>query len=281
MIRRHSAKSTSSHGVNGTMAAALTTASSFPKRRTTSSTMPATSSPRAMSTSRPAPPAGAAVSAPGPLRSATTTVAPSAASLSAIALPIPCAAPVTMATRPSIFPMSDLVVVGRVPPAAPGVRVVRVVHLRPVLGGQLLDPADRALTGDRVDVERGLDLPLEGRAREGDVDREEHRGRPPVRVDQEGDVPGRVAGRLVEPEPPGQLDVAGEGLDLDPGVVPGRVRVSQPLERLVVPGLLQLPLVHHHAGVGDEPIPSAVVEVQVGVDQGGHLRRLEPAQAKL
>ena len=104
MMRRHSVKSTSSHAVKGTMAALLTSTSSFPWAPTVSSTMRLTSSSLEMSTVMPLPPAGAASSAPW--MSATTTVAPSSASLSAIALPMPCPPPVTIATLSSSLPMS-------------------------------------------------------------------------------------------------------------------------------------------------------------------------------
>src|SRR6266516_3957930 len=59
MMRRHSAKSTSSQAVKGTMAALLTSTSSLPKRETVSSTRRRTSSSFEMSTCMPAPPPGA------------------------------------------------------------------------------------------------------------------------------------------------------------------------------------------------------------------------------
>jgi hypothetical protein len=107
MTRRHSAKSTSSQAAKGTMDALFTSTSSLPKRETVSPTIRSTSPFCEMSTSMPAPPFGAACSAPAPLTSATTTVAPSAPSLSAIALPMPCAAPVTIATLPSSLPIAS------------------------------------------------------------------------------------------------------------------------------------------------------------------------------
>src|SRR5690606_5935578 len=53
----------------------------------------------------PLPMADATAVAPSPFMSLTTTVAPSAASLVAIAFPMPWAAPVTSATRPVSFPL--------------------------------------------------------------------------------------------------------------------------------------------------------------------------------
>ena len=97
MIRRHSAKSTSSHGVNGTIAATFTSTSSLPCCATVSATIRLTSSSFETST---------CIVVPSWM-SAPTTVAPSSASLSATAFPIPCAAPVTIATRLSSFPISS------------------------------------------------------------------------------------------------------------------------------------------------------------------------------
>ena len=49
----------------------------------------------------------ATVSAPSPLRSATTTLAPSRAIVCALHVPMPDAAPVTIATLPSRRPIPD------------------------------------------------------------------------------------------------------------------------------------------------------------------------------
>src|SRR6516165_4477282 len=88
--------------------------------------------------------------------SALTTVAPSSASLSADALPIPCAAPVTIATRLSSLPMCApvlcLVVTRRVRVALPRLHVVREEDLRTPLLGELFDARDRADAVDRCVV---------------------------------------------------------------------------------------------------------------------------------
>src|SRR6478752_5434178 len=167
MIRRHSAKSTSSQGVKGTIAATLTNTSRRPCSATVSSTIRFTSSSFETSTCIVVP----------LCTSAPTTVAPSASSLSATALPIPCAAPVTTATRLSSLPISppclQLVEVRRVLVAAPRVHVVRVEDL----GGVLLHACDRAHASHRVVVKPGLDALLERVHRVRDVGREQHRRR--------------------------------------------------------------------------------------------------------
>src|SRR3954470_23945998 len=132
MIRRHSAKSTSSHGVKGTIAATFTRTSSLPCSATVSSTIRFTSSSFETSTCIVVP----------LCRSAPTTVAPSASSLSATALPIPCAAPKPTATKLLSLhicpPCLELVEVRGVLVAAPRVHVVRQEGLGAVLRGKLL-----------------------------------------------------------------------------------------------------------------------------------------------
>ncbi len=89
------------------MAALLTTMSRRPKSRNTSATIAATraSSPTSPSTPTASRRDAATARAPAPSRSTSTVRAPSAAYASAIARPMPRAAPVTMATRPSSRPM--------------------------------------------------------------------------------------------------------------------------------------------------------------------------------
>src|SRR5262249_7422585 len=152
-----------------TIAATFTRTSSLPCSETVSSTKPLTSS--SLETS-------ACLVTPG-CTSTPTTVAPSSVSLSATALPMPCAAPVTIATRLSSLPIAssslELVEVGRVPVVLPRVHIVRVEDLRAGVGRELLDPCDRADAVDRRVVEARLDALLHRRRRVGDVHREQHR----------------------------------------------------------------------------------------------------------
>jgi hypothetical protein len=106
MIFRQWSRSTSSQAMNGTIAALFTSTSTLPNLSTVASTIACTSSgfetsARSPSPSPERPPA--ADLAPSSLVSAITTDAPSSESFSAIALPIPCAPPVTMATRSFSF----------------------------------------------------------------------------------------------------------------------------------------------------------------------------------
>ena len=104
MTRRHSSNVSWSHGTNGTIAAALTVTSSLPALSITAlcSAVTDAGSPMSQATANAFPPIALATSlAPSPLMSTTATVARSCASRSAMARPIPCAAPVTIATRPS------------------------------------------------------------------------------------------------------------------------------------------------------------------------------------
>src|SRR5438094_5722667 len=217
MIRRHSAKSMSSHAVNGTIAATLTSTSSLPCSDTVSSTNRLTSS--SFETS-------ACLVTPG-CTSTPTTVAPSSASLSATALPIPCAAPVTIATRLSSLPIRSsslkLVEVWRVLVALPRVHVVRVDDLRAGVGRELFHLRDRADAVDGRMVEARLDALLHRRRRVGDIHREQHR--PLGALEQERVVPDRVPRRLHERHALRQLVVAGDGLDVRALVVPRLVRV--------------------------------------------------------
>ena len=66
---------------------------------------PARSVTSVCSPTAPPPIAAAVAAAVDPSRSVTATTAPSAASFSAIARPMPCPAPVTIAIFPSSFPM--------------------------------------------------------------------------------------------------------------------------------------------------------------------------------
>src|SRR5947207_535742 len=274
MIRRHSAKSTSSQGVKGTIAATFTSTSRRPCSATVSSNIRFTSASLETSTCIVVP----------LCTSAPTTVAPSDSSLSATALPIPCAAPVTTATRLSSLPISppslELVEVRRVLVAAPRVHVVRVEDLGAVVRGDLLHACDRADAGNRIVVEPGLDPLLERVHRVRDVGREQHRRRP---VDEERVVPDRVPRRLVQPEALRKLVVARHRLDVRALVVPGVVRVAEELERLVVPALRELSLVHDvpDSGALVELVAADVVDVQVRVVERRHVAEPEAAGSEL
>src|SRR4051812_23893672 len=101
--------------------------------------------------------------------SARTTDAPSSASLSAIARPMPCALPVTIATRPSSFmvrappvPGCSGVELGGVLPGLPSPHVMRREDLRVVFLRPLLDALEGADRLDGVQVEAADDHPVEG-----------------------------------------------------------------------------------------------------------------------
>jgi hypothetical protein len=110
MILRQWSRSTSSQATKGTIAALLTSTSTRPNRSTVASTIACTSSGCETSARTPSPsperPAAAAL-APSSLMSAIATAAPSSESFSAIALPMPCAPPVTRATRSFSFMRSS------------------------------------------------------------------------------------------------------------------------------------------------------------------------------
>ena len=145
---------------------------------------------------------------------------------------------------------------------------------RAVLGGELLDPADRQDAVVRVVVEAGLDALLHGGRGVGDVDGEEQRpGAPAVRLQQQRVVPDRVARRLVQEDPLGELDVAAHGLEVEALVVPRLVRVAEELERLVVAGLRDLLLVDHGARAREQLVAADVVDVEVRVDERRHVAR--------
>src|SRR5688572_26843723 len=107
MMRRQCAASTSSQAMKGTMAALLTRMSTPPAVCITASWRAVTeaSSDTSQCTAKaPLPISSATFLAPASFTSATTTRAPSPASRAAIALPMPCAAPVTIAVFPSKRP---------------------------------------------------------------------------------------------------------------------------------------------------------------------------------
>ena len=90
MTRRHSAKSSSSQGTNGTIAASLTRMSILPNRSTAAATRALTWSGSLTSVTCAVPPISAAVlAAVSSFLSATITLAPSARSFSAMARPMP------------------------------------------------------------------------------------------------------------------------------------------------------------------------------------------------
>src|SRR2546425_4395777 len=222
MIRRHSSNVISSQAVNGTMAATFASTSTLPCRERVSSTARWTSSGLETSACTAVPSIPAAVrSAPSPFRSTATIFAPSAASLSATAFPIPCAAPVTIATRSCSFIscLLALVELRRVLVAVPGVHVVREEDLGFVLRGDLLHARDRRHSGNRVVMEPGLHASLERLGREDHVEREHHRlsrvGRHEQRV-----VPDRMAPRLEQPEAACELGVARDRPETCAFVVP-------------------------------------------------------------
>jgi hypothetical protein len=96
--------------MNGTIAALFTSTSTRPNWSTVASTMACTSSGCETSARRPNPSPerlSAAAFAPSSLMSAIATDAPSSESFSAIALPMPWAPPVTMATRSLSFMRSS------------------------------------------------------------------------------------------------------------------------------------------------------------------------------
>src|SRR5262245_17079488 len=199
MMRRHSAKSMSSHAVNGTMAALLTSTSRRPCRATTPSTRAWTCAGSEISVAMAWPPTAAAAASPlAESRSATTTVAPSSASLSTMARPMPWAPPVTMAIRPSSLPMpcssSAPVVLGRVLPTVPRVHLMRDEDLGVVLAGHLLDAADGLDGLDRIEVEAADDLPVQRLLRVHGVAREDHR-LATLGLGEQRDVRDRVPGR--------------------------------------------------------------------------------------
>jgi hypothetical protein len=104
ITRRHSSSGISVNGRISSEAyrpALLTSTSIPPHASTVSATRRSTSASSATSAVSPTPSSNAAAASSAPRRSATTMRAPSRASPSAIARPIPCAAPVTSATLPS------------------------------------------------------------------------------------------------------------------------------------------------------------------------------------
>src|SRR5674536_70743 len=109
MTRSQSVGSESRNGLALSQPALLTSTSIRPNRRFTCATITSTDSCEVTSVCMPtaSPPIAIAVSlAVDSLMSVTTTVAPSAASFSAIARPMPWPAPVTIATLLSSFPTS-------------------------------------------------------------------------------------------------------------------------------------------------------------------------------
>ena len=201
MIRRHSAKSMSSQAVNGTMAALLTRMSRPPKPSTAALTIAWTAAGSDTSTAiadgpRAAPPLRPWH--PASLMSATTTAAPSSASLSAMARPIPWAPPVTIATRSSSFILrppcrSGAVEVGGVLPGQPRrpCRATGRSRRRAPWPTCLmrLSARDRV---DRVEVEPADDHPLERLVGVRGVARKDHRP-PALRFGQQREVADRVA----------------------------------------------------------------------------------------
>ena len=108
MTRSQSASSLSTNGPTLSQPALLTRTSMRPNFSVTAATISATDSLLVTSTRRPmAPPPSsfAVVSADCSSMSVTTTVAPSAASFSAMPRPMPRPAPVTIATLSSSLPM--------------------------------------------------------------------------------------------------------------------------------------------------------------------------------
>src|SRR4249919_2340106 len=106
MTRSQSAGSESTNGPTLSQPALLTNTSIRPNCRCTSPTIASTDARAVTSPGMPTPPTAAAVSfAVTSLTSVTTTVAPSAASFSAMPRPMPCPAPVTIAIFPSNVPI--------------------------------------------------------------------------------------------------------------------------------------------------------------------------------
>src|SRR6478735_2673147 len=106
MSRSQSAGSYSTNGPTLSHPALLTNTSIRPNCACTCSTMASTDSRDVTSAWMPTPPTASAASlAVCLLTSVTTTVAPSAASFSAIPRPMPCPAPVTIAIFPSNLPI--------------------------------------------------------------------------------------------------------------------------------------------------------------------------------
>src|SRR5579862_341051 len=290
MMRRHSAKSMSSQATNGTMAASLTRMSTLSCRAITASTSPATSASSLTSTSWNSPPIAAAVSAAvAGLRSATTTFAPSALNFLAIARPIPCPAPVTMATRSASFNVfasfslewngSSVVVRGALP-GLESLHFVRWIDLRAALYRQALEALDRLDRRRRVQVEPGDDLSIEAFEGVSGVPGEQHR-RFVVHLDEQRVMPSRVTRRLKQPDPVCYLDVAAHLLVPHAGVVEGEVGIAKVLEGLGDLGVAELLFADKGGGLGEEPVASYVVEVEVGVGDEVHLLWLETAEPQL
>ena len=121
MTRSQSAGSESTNGLALSQPALLTSTSMWPNCRCTWATIASTDSREVTSAQIPTAPiptpftASAVSLAVASLRSVTTTVAPSAASFSAMPRPMPCPAPVTIATLLSSFPIVFSILMGRAP----------------------------------------------------------------------------------------------------------------------------------------------------------------------
>src|SRR5438477_10968118 len=94
-------------------------------------------------------------------------------------------------------------------------------------------------------------------------------------------MPDRVARRLEEQQAARDLGVAGDRPEARAVVVPRAVGVAEALERLTVPRLLELLLVHDDRGLAEVLVAPDVVEMEMGVDECLDVAGLVPAGAEL
>src|SRR5438270_4254285 len=94
-------------------------------------------------------------------------------------------------------------------------------------------------------------------------------------------MPDRVTRRLEEQQAARDLGVAGDRPEARAVVVPRAVGIAEALERLTVPRLLELLLVHDDCGLAQVLVAADVVEVEMGVDERLDVARFVPAGVEL